>query len=202
MNPKDVQTDALRPSKQQNASEQTVIIGDGSAGGAPSSLAGAAAVATPTPPQDQPRQAAPAGQTLIMNDGGHTRLLPHPGATPEVHGASPVVGWLVVVNGPGKGNFRPVYPGSNTVGRASNQRVPINFGDDTISGEKHIFLVYDGRKRQFQLVPNLEKPNLVHLNDEALLANTELKAKDRIAIGQTTLLFVPLCGSDFDWDTI
>ncbi len=201
MNPKDVQTDALRPSKQQNASEQTVIIGEGSSGGAPNSLAGAAAPQpSPSASQPAPRRETPPAQTVIMNDQGHTRLLPHPGAASDPQGAAPVVGWLVVVDGPGKGNFRPVYPGSNTIGRSSGQRIPINFGDDSISGEKHIFLVYDGRKRQFQLVPNLEKSNLVHLNDAALLVNSELKPKDRISIGQTTLMFVPLCGDDFDWD--
>jgi len=53
--------------------------------------------------------------------------------------------------------------------------------------------------RHFQLVPNLGRPNLVHLNDSALLSNAELKSRDRVTIGQTTLLFVPLCGADFDW---
>lgn len=112
----------------------------------------------------------------------------------------PVVGWLVVLDGPGKGNHRPVYNGSNTIGRNSNQRIPLDFGDGSISGEQQAFLVYDGKKRQFQLVPNLGRPNLVHHNDAALLSNAELKPRDRIMMGQTTLLFMPLCGPDFDWN--
>lgn len=113
--------------------------------------------------------------------------------------SEPVVGWLVVLEGPGKGNHRPVYNGSNTIGRNSNQRIPLDFGDGSISGEQQAFLVYDSKKRQFQIVPNLGRPNLVHLNDSALLSNSELKARDKITMGQTTLLFVPLCGPDFDW---
>ncbi len=206
---RDVQTDAHLPNRRETASEQTVIIGDGG-GGAQNSLAGAAA--SPTPPvaavqPPAPREAvkpaaAPAAVPVpAASEGGYTRLLPHPGIanTPDLAKGAPVVGWLVVVQGPGKGSFRPVFPGSNTIGRLTTQRIPIDFGDDSISGEKQAFLVYDGRKRQFQLVPNLEKSNLVHLNDAAVLSNTEIKAKDRLTVGQTTLLFVPLCGEDFDW---
>ncbi|MFM9938427.1 MAG: FHA domain-containing protein [Hyphomicrobiaceae bacterium] len=203
---RDVQTDAHIPNRRETASEQTVIIGD-SGGGAQNSVTGAAAHPTPTPAPapaaaPPPREPAkPVAPAPAMVDNGHTRLLPHPGmaAGSDMNKGSPVVGWLVVVQGPGKGSFRPVFPGSNTIGRSTNQRIPIDFGDDSISAEKQAFLVYDGRKRQFQLVPNLEKSNLVHLNDGAVLANTEIKAKDRLTIGQTTLLFVPLCGDDFDW---
>ena len=133
---------------------------------------------------------------MSMSDsGGHTRILGYEG----VVRADPVVGWLVVLDGPGKGNFRPIFKGSNTIGRAPNQRVPIDFGDDAISSEKQAFLTYDERKRSYQLVPNLERPNLVYHNDSALVSNVDLKAHDKVMLGRTTLLFVPLCGPDFDW---
>ena len=149
-------------------------------------------IAPPTTPHKAP--ASP-----IASDPGHTRILRPIGVTSEDIKTDPVVGWLVVLSGPGKGNYRAIYSGSNTIGRNSSQRIPIDFGDDAISGEKQAFLVYDGRKRQYQLVPNLERPNLVHLNDSALLANGELKPHDKIMLGRTTLLFVPLCGPEFDW---
>lgn len=202
---RDVQTDAHLPNRRETASEQTVIIGDGG-GGAQNILAGAAAHPAPPAPVAQaapPREAAKPAQAPVSapTDSGHTRLLTPPGvaAGADMAKSAPVVGWLVVIDGPGKGNFRPVFPGSNTLGRLSSQRIPIDFGDDTISGEKQAFLVYDARKRHFQLVPNLEKSNLIHLNESAVLSNTELKAKDRLTVGQTTLLFMPLCGEDFDW---
>lgn len=194
--PRDVQTDTHSPNRRETASEQTVIIGEGG-GGVQNSLAGAAA--TPPPPKEP---AKPVAQS-IAPDPGVTRLLPYPGSAPAADpmksSAAPVVGWLVVVDGPGKGNFRPIFPGSNTIGRAGGQRIPLDFGDDTISSEKQAFLVYDGRKRHFQIVPNLERSNLVHLNDAALLSNSELKPHDKIMVGNTTLLFVPLCGPEFDW---
>ncbi|PWG74878.1 FHA domain-containing protein, partial [Enterococcus hirae] len=45
----------------------------------------------------------------------------------------PVVGWRVIVGGPGIGSYRPVFEGNNTIGRGAANRIPIDFGDDTIS---------------------------------------------------------------------
>ncbi|MGE0765121.1 MAG: FHA domain-containing protein [Hyphomicrobiaceae bacterium] len=171
--------------RRDSGDEATIIIG-----------AEDTAQETVFAPQTQPDpEMAPKS---IPADPGHTRILRPMGVEADVR-SDPVVGWLVVLNGPGKGNFRPIYSGSNTIGRSPGQRIPIDFGDDAISSEKQAFLVYDGRKRQYQLVPNLERPNLVHLNDSALLANGELNHHDKITMGRTTLLFVPLCGAEFDW---
>src|SRR5262249_15630499 len=57
--------------------------------------------------------------------------------------ADPVAGWLVVVKGPGRGGFRPVYIGMNSIGREVNQRISLSFGDDMISREEHAFIAYD-----------------------------------------------------------
>jgi hypothetical protein len=183
--------------RRNAAEEATIIIGD--PGAAQTSIAPPTPSPAPAPgvavaPVIQPPMAA----KPIASDPGHTRILGYSGSVEGLK-TDPVVGWLVVLDGPGKGNFRAVYSGSNTIGRSSSQRIPIDFGDDSISSEKQAFLVYDGRKRQYQLVPNLERPNLVHLNDSALLANAEIKAHDKVTLGRTTLLFVPLCGPDFDW---
>ena len=93
--------------------------------------------------------AAPAG-TII----GRTRLIGGHGQSPEggggqgatptmnmgqpktqyIHGAGietdPVAGWVVVVKGPGRGNFSPVFVGMNSLGRDASQRVSLSFGDD------------------------------------------------------------------------
>jgi len=170
-------------SRRDAADEATIIIGA-------EDTSQETVFAPHTTPDPAPRS--------LPADSGHTRILRPPGLEPDVR-SDPVVGWLVVLNGPGKGNFRPIFSGSNTIGRSPGQRIPVDFGDDAISSEKQAFLVYDGRKRQYQLVPNLERPNLVHLNDSALLANAELNPHDKITMGRTTLLFVPLCGPEFDW---
>lgn len=112
----------------------------------------------------------------------------------------PVAGWIVVVKGPGRGGFRPVYVGMNSVGRASSQRIPIDFGDESISREEHAFITYDDETRTFYLQHG-GKSNLVRLGGKPVLAPTELKAGDLFRIGNTTFRFVACCGSDFDWAT-
>jgi hypothetical protein len=114
----------------------------------------------------------------------------------------PVVGWLVVVGGPGLGSYRPIFEGNNTIGRAANQHIPIDFGDDAISSEEQAYIRYDSSERGFLFVPNLAKTNVVSVNDKRPTGAVVLNAMDVIAMGRTQLVFVPFCGPDFDWSEI
>ena len=111
----------------------------------------------------------------------------------------PVVGWLVIVGGAGMGCYRPIFEGNNTVGRASTQRIPLDFGDDAISSEEQAYIRYDSAARSFLFVPNLAKTNVVSINDKRPTGAVELHQMDVITIGRTQLVFVPFCGADFDW---
>ena len=111
----------------------------------------------------------------------------------------PVVGWLVVVGGPGMGHYRPVFEGNNTVGRSDANRIPIDFGDDAISSEEQAYIRYDSAERGFLFVPNLAKTNVVSVNDKKPTGAVTLSAMDVITMGRTQLVFVPFCGPEFDW---
>jgi len=127
------------------------------------------------------------------------------GRQPVKRGAfhqDPVVGWLVVVGGPGLGSYRPVYEGNNTIGRSVSQRIPLDFGDETISSEEQAYIRYDSSERSFLFVPNLAKTNVVSVNAKRPTAAVELVAMDVITVGRTQLVFVPFCGPDFDWSEI
>jgi hypothetical protein len=113
--------------------------------------------------------------------------------------ADPVVGWLVVVGGPGIGCYRAIFEGNNTLGRNSSQRIPLDFGDDTISSEEQAYIRYDSSARSFLFVPNLTKTNVVSVNDNRPTGAVELNHMDVITVGRTQLVFVPFCGADFDW---
>jgi hypothetical protein len=114
----------------------------------------------------------------------------------------PVAGWLVIIGGPGLGCFRPVFEGNNTIGRSASQRVPLDFGDDTISGEEQAFIRYDSSDREFLFVPNLAKTNVVSVNQAKPTSAVKLAAMDVITIGRTQLVFVPFCGEEFDWSDL
>jgi hypothetical protein len=122
-------------------------------------------------------------------------------AKTEFH-QDPVVGWLVVVGGPGLGAFRPIYEGNNSMGRAKTQRIAIDFGDDTISSEEQAYIRYDSADRSFLFVPNMAKTNVVSINSKKPTAAVALSAMDVITMGRTQLAFIPFCGDDFDWSEL
>lgn len=110
-----------------------------------------------------------------------------------------VGGLLIVVAGPGRGRFRPVFEGSNSIGKIESQCIPLSFGDETISGERQAFLVFDPAKQTFTFVPNLDKPNLCHVDQAPVLEPRDLKDGSIIDIGRTSLMLQPLQGAGFNW---
>jgi hypothetical protein len=119
-------------------------------------------------------------------------------ASDEGGESDPVVGWLVVVAGPGRGHAIRLGYGQNSIGRDREERVRIDFGDGSISRKKHCFVIYEPRKRQFILRPG-DSANLAYLNGELVSESRPLTAGAQIEVGKTTLRFVPLCGPDFEW---
>ncbi len=120
----------------------------------------------------------------------------------NVFHSDPVVGWLVVVGRPGLGAFRPIFEGNNAVGRGKDQRIPIDFGDPSISSEAQAYIRYDSMDRSFLFVPNLSKTNIVAINDKKPTGAVKLEPMDVITMGRTQLAFVPFCGEEFDWSEL
>ncbi len=117
----------------------------------------------------------------------------------NVHGMDdPVVGWLAIVEGPGKGKAMQLGYGSNAIGRGETARVNLDFGDDQISRGGHAIVTYDPRGKKFY-VQHGGGTNLTYLDDQPVLIPIELPALSHISIGNTVLRFVPLCGEEFDW---
>jgi hypothetical protein len=114
----------------------------------------------------------------------------------------PVVGWLVVVGGPGIGQFRAVFEGNNTLGRSSANRIAVDFGDEAISSEEQAYIRYDSADRSFLFVPNLAKTNVVSVNERRPTGAVTLAPMDVITMGRTQLVFVPFCGPEFDWSAL
>jgi hypothetical protein len=157
------------------------------------------------------RDLDPVIETLIEVDPiGHelkTRIYRGPGETeevadlsPEAPMADPVVGWLVVTYGPGRGASLQLGYGRNSIGRAPSERVALDFGDEQISRIGHAVLTYDPRGRKFYLQSG-SGPNLTYIEgrDEPVLTPVILRGGEELLLGTTRLRFVPFCGPDFDW---
>lgn len=110
----------------------------------------------------------------------------------------PIVGWLVIVDGPGRGHALQLGHGMNSIGRADGQRCRLDFGDTEISRKTHATLTYDPRGRKFYLMHGGGQ-NLTYIGETPVLSPVVLNGGELISMGKTTLKFVPLCGPDFDW---
>ncbi|MBE0412314.1 FHA domain-containing protein [Yoonia sp.] len=108
------------------------------------------------------------------------------------------VGWIVIAEGPGRGESFSLMAGMSQIGRGEDQAVQLDFGDNAISRTNHAAIVYDPQSKEF-LLGHGGKSNIVRLNEKPLISNEKLRSGDIIRIGETVLRFVALCDETFNW---
>ena len=143
--------------------------------------------------------AAPSEQTEADTDRETTDLIVETSEdeqTEEVY-AGKTTGWLVALSGAHYGESFELKSGSNAIG-AVNAAITLN-GDDSISGI-HAEVSFDAKQNAFFAKPC---EGSLFVNDQPVDESVCLKAYDQLTLGQTKLLFFPLCGEDFSWkDTV
>lgn len=111
-------------------------------------------------------------------------------------GTEPVVGWLVCVEGPMRGNDYRLHSGYNYIGREMGDvRIA---GDQQISRQNHAMIAYDDTDIVYYVGPSAGR-NLIKVNGKTVLNAVELHNYDVISVGTTKLVFVALCGEHFQW---
>ena len=121
----------------------------------------------------------------VVNDAGET--------------VRPATGWLVCINGMTKGTDYKIYQGYSYIGRdpAQNQ---VAIPDDHISSVPSARILYENAERKFYINETNGARNPVYLNEKLFDGRVELKPYDIIRLGNTRLLFVPLCTDKFAWE--
>ena len=119
-------------------------------------------------------------------------------AAPQAKSVKFPVGWIVVVEGPGRGESFTLQSGMSQIGRGDDQAVQLDFGDNSISRTNHAAIVYDPEEKEF-LLGHGGKSNIVRLNNKPVITNESIKNGDLIKIGETVLRFVALCDKSFNW---
>lgn len=152
--------------------------------------AGAGTVPTEPPAMDKPQNVPPAEPK--------TRIF-QPTAPSGNTAQELVCGWLVIVDGPGKGASLVVGPGQSFVSRSKKERICVDFGDDTITSGQQFRIIYDDEGMEFVVGPG-EGANPTRLNGKILASAMPLVTGDLIKAGQTTMRFVAFCGEDFNWN--
>ena len=111
----------------------------------------------------------------------------------------PATGWLVCINGATKGTDYRIYQGYTYIGRdpAQNQ---VAIPDDHISSVPSARILYEEESRRFFINETNGARNPVYLNDKLFDGRVMLNPYDIIRLGNTSLLFVPLCTEKFAWE--
>ena len=159
----------------------------------------------PAPPDRTPTNTdlCPADIPIADEIDGATRMLRKSApadakaSTPPA-ATDPVAGWLVITDGPGRGQDFTVRYGRNSLGRAEGQSVCLDFGDPQISRDSHAVLTYDPRGRSFYIQGGTGR-SLTYMNGEVVLAPQPIKSGAEIQLGETCLRFIAFVGADFDW---
>jgi hypothetical protein len=157
-------------------------------------------------PVEAVKAVANAAQQAASNVAAAAGAKPQAGADDGVtvaigvkkQGIDPVVGWLVCTAGPDRGRDYRIRNERNFVGRGDEMDIAIR-GDNTISRENHASITFNPRNRQFRLHSGNGR-GLVYLNDEQIDDARPISAGDRIDLGQTRLIFVPLVTDAFSWE--
>ena len=107
-----------------------------------------------------------------------------------------VVGWLVGLTGPTRGESFAVRMGRNVIGRDRRSDIVIN--DDQASSH-HADLVFRPEEKRFILMDH-NSTNGTYVNEAEIEPRRDLLARDVIRIGSHRFLFTPLCEDGFHWD--
>lgn len=114
--------------------------------------------------------------------------------------SSPCVGWLIAIGGVHIGQDFRLKVGKNFIGRDPKMDVAMT-GDKSVSRNRHAIVIYEPKQHLYLIQPG-ESSALVYCNDEVVLGPVKLKPYDIITIGEINLLFLPLCGEQFNWSEL
>ena len=114
----------------------------------------------------------------------------------------PIVGWFVVVKGPGLGQSVNLGSGMNSVGRDPSERVSMPFGDTLISSKDHVRVIYDDETRAFLIAPG-GGSNVTKVNKQIVASPIALENYALVQLSkQTHVRFVAFCNDQFDWSDL
>ena len=134
--------------------------------------------------------------TVVFNPLGEEPKEPNKVPIPS---RGPVVGWLVIIQGPGQGRSFELTYNRNRIGRGKENEVNLDFGeasDQEISRNNHATIAHNKKTQKFSLVPGENYP---YIGDQQVLSAIELAPRCVFELGQTQLSFVPFCDEHFDW---
>ena len=111
---------------------------------------------------------------------------------------SPVVGWIVCVEGPEKGRDYRIRAGKNMVGRSWKMDICIA-KDQKLMPTNHAVILFDAADCSFRLEHGDAEADCFK-NGEQVTETVLLEENDRICFGESEFVFVPYCKPGRLWE--
>ena len=108
------------------------------------------------------------------------------------------VAFLVCIAGNNLGDSYSVADGRNYIASGADADVRLD-KDTSVSAECHAVVTYNSSNNKFTLSAGTGR-GITYLNGEQIDVSSDLNADDRIKVGSSELLFIPVCTDKFKWD--
>ncbi|MBQ6270157.1 MAG: hypothetical protein IJK65_00385 [Clostridiales bacterium] len=112
---------------------------------------------------------------------------------PRVHARA----FLVGIDGPMTGASYVFQESRAVIGRQKNYEISL-YRDNSVSRSPHAILTYNKDALRYAVAPG-DADKKVSVNGAFIEGETELKLYDVIGVGQSRLLFIPVCSEKFAW---
>ena len=142
-------------------------------------------VDAPSPVIEEPKPADP-NATVALTESDMDFI-------PRVHARA----FLVGIDGPMTGASYVFQESRAIIGRQKNYEIAL-FRDNSVSRSPHAILTYNKDALRYAVAPG-DADKKVSVNGAFISEETELKLYDVIGVGQSRLLFIPVCSEKFAW---
>lgn len=142
-------------------------------------------VDAPSPVIEEPKPADP-NATVALTESDMDFI-------PRVHARA----FLVGIDGPMTGASYVFQESRAIIGRQKNYEISL-FRDNSVSRSPHAILTYNRDALRYAIAPG-DADKKVSVNGAFITEETELKLYDVIGVGQSRLLFIPVCSEKFAW---
>lgn len=155
------------------------------------------------PEESTPQPGSPGGSTELVaaveaTASTNTSPLPKTMAYYEAGEVEPPVGWLICIRGTYVGHAFACKTGRNRIGRNLDMDICLS-EDGSISRDTHAVMIYEPKNRVFYLQAGTGS-GLTYHNGSLVFDHSEIHSHDKIELGKTEFIFLPLCGENFTWD--
>ena len=201
-------TVAVKPMSAPTASDigKTVAV-QPSAPVAPAAPAAPAAPVAPVIPAAPVTPTSDIGKTVALqpvveiksstSDIGKTVALRMPEPEKKPAKTKPAA-FMVCIEGDNAGDSFTVAEGRNYIASGKDADIKLD-KDSTVSAECHAVVTYNPAENKFTLSAGTGR-GITYLNGGQVDVSSELKADDRIKVGKSELLFIPVCSDKFKWE--